>query len=118
MKLEEMSVLFKRDSGLPVNLWLDDSGTWKNTGHWKRIKFQSTHGNKTVSREMIHHKRRPPHHKRRGQNLLLHHHQRHLLLWQRRILVQKRVLNVTRKQKKGGTAGVTTPNFPRAASRF
>ena len=53
MKLEEMSILFKRDSGLPVNLWLDDSGTWKKAGHWKRIKFQSTHGNKTISREMI-----------------------------------------------------------------
>jgi hypothetical protein len=45
-ELEEMSGLRKRDSGLPVNLWLDDSEHYRRTGHWKRIKFQGDHGDK------------------------------------------------------------------------
>jgi hypothetical protein len=45
-ELEEMAGLRKSDSGLPVNLWLDDSSAYKNAGHWKRVKFQGDHGNK------------------------------------------------------------------------
>lgn len=45
-ELEEIAGLRKSDSGLPVNLWLDDSSTYKNAGHWKRIKFQGDHGDK------------------------------------------------------------------------
>jgi hypothetical protein len=43
--LEEMAGLRKPDTGLPVNLWLDETGAYKRTGHWKRIKFQGDHGN-------------------------------------------------------------------------
>jgi hypothetical protein len=45
-ELEEMAGLRKPDSGLPVNLWLDDSEHYKRAGHWKRIKFQGDYGNK------------------------------------------------------------------------
>jgi hypothetical protein len=38
----EMSNLQKRTSGLPVNLWLDDEGTWIDTKHnLMRLKFQN-----------------------------------------------------------------------------
>jgi hypothetical protein len=45
-ELDEMAGFRKHDSGLPVNLWLDDLSTYKRSGHWKRIKFQGDHGNK------------------------------------------------------------------------
>jgi hypothetical protein len=45
-ELEEMAGLRKPDTGLPVNLWLDDSEHYKRSGHWKKIKFQGDHGNK------------------------------------------------------------------------
>ena len=51
--LQEMSKLSKRMSGLPVNLWLDDSGTWKSSKHWKKIKFQRDRGDKSSTRNMI-----------------------------------------------------------------
>ena len=44
--LEEMAGLRKYDSGLPVNLWLDNMETYKRTGHGKRVKFQGDYGNK------------------------------------------------------------------------
>ena len=44
--LDEMAGLRKSDSGLPVNLWLDNTSAYKLSGHWKRIKFQGDHGNK------------------------------------------------------------------------
>jgi len=44
--LNEMAGLRKFDSGLPVNLWLDDMSTYKRADHWKRIKFQGDHGDK------------------------------------------------------------------------
>jgi hypothetical protein len=43
--LEEMAGLRKPDTGLPVNLWLDETGAYKRSGHWKRIKFQGDHAN-------------------------------------------------------------------------
>jgi hypothetical protein len=52
-RFEEMSALRKRDSGLPVNLYLDDTGTYKRSGHWKRIKFQGDHGDKMNPRSLI-----------------------------------------------------------------
>jgi hypothetical protein len=44
-ELEEMAGLRKPDSGLPVNLWLDETGAYKQSGHWKRIKFQGDYSN-------------------------------------------------------------------------
>jgi hypothetical protein len=49
----EMATLRKKDSGCPVNLYLDDGGTWKKSGHGKRIKFQSDKGDRPVTRNMI-----------------------------------------------------------------
>jgi hypothetical protein len=34
----------KKNSGLPANLWIDDTGSYRNSGHWKRIKFQINGG--------------------------------------------------------------------------
>ena len=51
--LEEMAGLRKFDSGLPVNLWLDDKSTYKKSGHWKRVKVQNDHGNKINSGDMF-----------------------------------------------------------------
>jgi hypothetical protein len=45
--LDEMSTLKKIDSGLPVNIWVDDTGAYIRGGHAKRIKFQGDYGNKT-----------------------------------------------------------------------
>jgi len=44
--LGEMSNLSKKTSELPVNLWLDDDGTWMTTKHKDmRLKFQGDKGN-------------------------------------------------------------------------
>ena len=51
--LEEMATLRKQRSKLPVNLYLDDSGSWKNTGHGKRIKFQADKADRPMTRDMI-----------------------------------------------------------------
>lgn len=42
----EMSNLRKSETGLPVNIWLDDSGRWRKTPHGNRIKFQGDAGNR------------------------------------------------------------------------
>jgi hypothetical protein len=44
---DEMSTLKKTDSGLPVNIWVDDTGAYIRGKHVKRIKFQGDYGNKT-----------------------------------------------------------------------
>ncbi len=49
----EMTTLRKTRSGLPVNLYLDDSGSYLNGGHGPRIKFQSDKGNCPNTRSMI-----------------------------------------------------------------
>jgi hypothetical protein len=46
-ELEEMSTLKKSDTGLPVNIWVDDTGAYIRGRHAKRIKFQGDYGNKT-----------------------------------------------------------------------
>lgn len=38
--LFEMANVWKADTGLPMNIWLDDSDRYKRGGHWMRIKFQ------------------------------------------------------------------------------
>ena len=38
--------LKKWDSDLPMNLWLDDNGSYENTSHGNRVKFQINHSNK------------------------------------------------------------------------
>ena len=38
--LTEFATLRKKHTKLPVNIWVDDAGTYLNSGHFKRIKFQ------------------------------------------------------------------------------
>jgi hypothetical protein len=52
-QLEEMAGLKKPDSGLPVNLWLDDSHAYIRGRHAKRIKFQGDYGNNTNASNMF-----------------------------------------------------------------
>jgi hypothetical protein len=52
-QLEEMAGLKKPDSGLPVNLWLDDSHAYTRGRHAKRIKFQGDYGNNTNAGNMF-----------------------------------------------------------------
>jgi len=49
----EMSNLYKRKSGgLPMNLWIDDSGRWKSLNHkLPRLKFQPDRGESTSQLE-------------------------------------------------------------------
>lgn len=49
--LNEMATLRKAKTGLPVNIYVDDAGTYLNGGHFKRIKFQKDYGNTPVTRE-------------------------------------------------------------------
>ena len=53
IQLQEMAVYRKNESGLPANLYLDDAGAWKKSGHWKRIKFQSDKEDHPNTRNMI-----------------------------------------------------------------
>lgn len=49
----EMVTLRKARSGLPVNVYLDDSGSYIKMGHEPRIKFQTDKGNWSNTRFMI-----------------------------------------------------------------
>ncbi len=50
MLLQELATLRKKDSKLPVNLYIDDSISYKRGRHSKRVKFQTNHGNKPNTR--------------------------------------------------------------------
>lgn len=50
MQLYEIATLRKKDSGLPVNLYIDDSLSYKRGKHSKRIKFQTDKGDKPNTR--------------------------------------------------------------------
>ena len=52
-QIEEMATLRKHRSKLPVNLYLDDSGSWKSAGHWRRLKFQADKADHPLTRGMI-----------------------------------------------------------------
>ncbi|MDR0675546.1 MAG: hypothetical protein LBF97_00700 [Elusimicrobiota bacterium] len=49
---EEGATLRKFETGLPVNIFIDDGGLWKKGKHWKRIKFQADKGNKPYTKNM------------------------------------------------------------------
>lgn len=51
--LFEMACLRKNKTGLPVNIYVDDSGAWKESGHANRIKFQKDKGDRPITRDMI-----------------------------------------------------------------
>ena len=46
-ELEEMATLKKTVTGLPVNIWVDETKAYTLGGHAKRIKFQGDYGNNT-----------------------------------------------------------------------
>jgi hypothetical protein len=46
-ELEEMATLKKTVTGLPVNIWVDETKSYTLGGHAKRIKFQGDYGNNT-----------------------------------------------------------------------
>jgi len=48
-KLMEMSTVRKKSSGLPVNIYLDDSMSYLRGKHSKRIKFQTDTGDKPIT---------------------------------------------------------------------
>lgn len=50
MQLYEMATLRKKDSGLHVNLYIDDSLSYKREKRSKRIKFQTDTGDKPNTR--------------------------------------------------------------------
>lgn len=41
--VNEMSNVRQALTGLPMNIWIDDEGWYKESGHHKRIKFQLDH---------------------------------------------------------------------------
>jgi hypothetical protein len=45
-----MATLRKIETGLPVNIWVDDGMEYKGSGHGKRIKFQPDKGDRPVTR--------------------------------------------------------------------
>lgn len=44
-QLIEMSKLVKKDTGLPVDIWVDEGNTFQRGGHARRIKFQGDKSN-------------------------------------------------------------------------
>jgi hypothetical protein len=52
-ELEEMAGLRKSRTGLPVNLWVDDSHAYVRGRHSKRIKFQGDYGNNVNAGNMF-----------------------------------------------------------------
>jgi hypothetical protein len=51
--LDEMVMLRKERSGLPVNLYLDDSMSYKRVGHARQIKFQPDKANHPKTNQMV-----------------------------------------------------------------
>mgnify|MGYP003507608613 FL=1 len=49
----EMACLRKKRTGLPVNIYVDDSGVWKQSGHAHRIKIQNNRDEHPVATDMI-----------------------------------------------------------------
>lgn len=41
--------LRKKDTKLTVNIWVDDAGTYLNSGYYKRIKFQKDYENYSIT---------------------------------------------------------------------
>ena len=52
-RLYEMACLRKKRTGLPVNIYVDDSGSWRESGHANRIKLQGNTGDHPVTKDMI-----------------------------------------------------------------
>lgn len=46
MYICSMAHRYKIQTGLPVNIWIDEAGWYKKAGHSKRIKFQLDYANK------------------------------------------------------------------------
>jgi hypothetical protein len=48
LKIELMATLYKSESGLPANLYLDDSGSWSKFGDWRILKLQTNAGDRST----------------------------------------------------------------------
>ena len=48
-RLREFTTLTKKRTGLPVNIWVDNSQSYIQRRHDKRIKFQVTHSDSIIS---------------------------------------------------------------------
>lgn len=44
IEIYSMANRYKHQTGLPVNVWIDERGAYEKSGHWKRIKFQINYG--------------------------------------------------------------------------
>ncbi|AEF86366.1 hypothetical protein TREPR_0626 [Treponema primitia ZAS-2] len=53
IRMEYMSRLSKEESGLPVELLVDDIGAWENIGKYKRLKFKSNTDDKIDRTKMV-----------------------------------------------------------------
>jgi hypothetical protein len=51
--IKEMVMLHKNVSDLPANLYLNDTGSWAKTGHWRIIKFQPNTGDHPVTSGIV-----------------------------------------------------------------
>lgn len=49
--LTEMAGLSRRTTGLKMNLWVDEGGTYKKGGHWQRLKFDPMNGKDKETRQ-------------------------------------------------------------------
>ena len=48
--IQSMATLRKSETGLPVNIWIDDGMEYTGSGHGKRIKFQPDKGDRPKTR--------------------------------------------------------------------
>ena len=51
-RIYEMANRRKRQTGLPINIWIDENGWYKLSGHGKRIKVQMNYGEKMPNHQI------------------------------------------------------------------
>lgn len=55
-RIYEMANRRKRQTGLPINIWIDENGWYKLSGHGKRIKVQMNYGEKNAESAILLHR--------------------------------------------------------------
>jgi hypothetical protein len=53
IRIELVVPLCKKRSGLPANIYLDNTGSWSRSGYWRIIKFQPNTEDHPVTRGMV-----------------------------------------------------------------
>ena len=51
-RIYEMTNRRKRQTRLPINIWIDENGRYKLSGHGKRIKVQMNYGEKMQNHQI------------------------------------------------------------------